>query len=157
TLLIASVSRVYLTVEKMQMGDGRYDSERLLKAAEQNAQQSILFDMETAAKQSGAIVNAVMLGAIAGSGRMPVPVEAFEAAIKHDGKAVESNLRGFRAGLAAARDRLPVPLARSPKRPARPTLAGLETEAAALPEVARAFATEGVRRLVAYQNPGYAR
>ncbi|MGB9369765.1 MAG: 2-oxoacid:acceptor oxidoreductase family protein, partial [Xanthobacteraceae bacterium] len=91
TLLIASVSRVYLTVEKMQMGDGRYDSERLLKAAEQNAQQSILFDMETAAKQAGAIVNAVMLGAIAGSGRMPVPLEAFEAAIKHDGKAVDAN------------------------------------------------------------------
>src|ERR1043165_4772375 len=60
TLLIASVSRVYLTVEKMQMGDGRYDSERLLKAAEQNAQARILFDMETAAKQAGAIVNAVM-------------------------------------------------------------------------------------------------
>ena len=39
TLLIASVSRVYLTVEKMQMADGRYDSERLLKAAEQNAKQ----------------------------------------------------------------------------------------------------------------------
>ena len=106
TLLIASVSRVYLTVEKMQMADGRYDSERLLKAAEQNAQQSILFDMETAAKQAGAIVNAVMLGAIAGSGRLPVPVEAFEAAIKHDGKAVEANLRGFKVGLAAAREQL---------------------------------------------------
>ncbi|MEJ0074814.1 MAG: 2-oxoacid:acceptor oxidoreductase family protein [Alphaproteobacteria bacterium] len=68
TLLIASVSRVYLTVEKMQMGDGRYDSERLLKATEQNAKQRILFDMETAAKQAGAIVNAVMLGAIGGLG-----------------------------------------------------------------------------------------
>src|SRR5437868_14598069 len=55
TLLIASVSRVYLTTEKMQMGDGRYDSERLLKAAEQNAKQRILFDMATAAKETGAI------------------------------------------------------------------------------------------------------
>ena len=45
TLLIASVSRVYLTTEKMQMADGRYDSERLLKAAEQNAKERILFDM----------------------------------------------------------------------------------------------------------------
>src|SRR3954466_10857085 len=62
TLLISSVSRVYLTVEKMPMADGRYDSERLLKAAEQNAKDSILFDMEAAAKQSGAIVNSVMLG-----------------------------------------------------------------------------------------------
>ena len=157
TLLLASTSRVYLTVEKMQMADGRYDSERLIKAAGQNAKEHLLFDMEAAAKQAGAIVNSVMLGAIAGSGRLPIPVEAFEAAIKHDGKAVESNLRGFRAGLAAARDQLPVPLARSPKRPAKPTLADLEAEAAALPEAARAFATEGVRRLAAYQNLDYAR
>jgi indolepyruvate ferredoxin oxidoreductase beta subunit len=157
TLLLASTSRVYLTVEKMQMADGRYDSERLTKAVTQNAKEHLLFDMEAAAKQAGAIVNSVMLGAIAGSGRLPISADAFEAAIKQDGKAVESNLRGFRAGLAAARDRLPVPLARPGKRPAKPTLADLESEAAALPEVARAFATEGVRRLAAYQNPGYAR
>ncbi len=37
TLLISSTSRVYLTVEKMQMADGRYDSERLIKAVGQNA------------------------------------------------------------------------------------------------------------------------
>jgi indolepyruvate ferredoxin oxidoreductase beta subunit len=157
TLLLSSTSRVYLTVEKMQMADGRYDSERLAKAVAQNAKEHLLFDMEAAAKQAGAIVNSVMLGAIAGSGRLPIPAEAFEAAIKRDGKAVESNLRGFQAGLAASRARLPVPLTRSSKRAAKPTLAALEAEAAALPEAARAFATEGVRRLVAYQDAPYAR
>jgi indolepyruvate ferredoxin oxidoreductase beta subunit len=157
TLLLSSVSRVYLTVEKMQMGDGRYDSERLIKAVERNAKEHLLFDMEAAAKQAGAIVNSVMLGAIAGSGRLPIPAEVFEAAIKADGKAVESNLKGFRAGLAAARDQLPVPLSRSGKRAAKPTLGNLEAEAAVLPEAARAFATEGMRRLAAYQNLDYAR
>jgi indolepyruvate ferredoxin oxidoreductase beta subunit len=157
TLLIASVSRVYLTVEKMQMADGRYDSERLLKAAEQNAKAAILFDMETVAKQAGAIVNSVMLGAIASSGRLPMPVEAFEAAIKHDGKAVEANLRGFRAGLAASRERLPASVPRAGKRAAKPTLAMLEAEASASPDVARAIVLEGIRRLVAYQSADYAR
>jgi indolepyruvate ferredoxin oxidoreductase beta subunit len=168
TLLIASVSRVYLTVEKMAMGDGRYDSERLARAVAQNAQEHLLFDMEAAAKQAGAIVNAVMLGAIAGSGRLPIPVDAFEAAIRADGKAVESNLKGLRAGLAAARSplRFPPPLGGvgrvgelrpAAKRSAKPTLAELEAQAAALPEAARAFATEGVRRLAAYQDAGYAR
>jgi len=157
TLLIASTSRVYLTVEKMQMSDGRYDGERLLKAAGQNAKEHILFDMEAAARQAGAIVNAVMLGAIAGSGRLPLPVEAFEAAIKHDGKAVEANLRGFRAGLAAAHEQLPATLPRGARRTAKPTLAALEAEASALPEPARAIVAEGIRRLVAYQNAGYAR
>jgi len=156
TLLLSSTSRVYLTVEKMQMADGRYDSERLIKAVEQNAKAHLLFDMEAAAKAAGAIVNSVMLGAIAGSGRLPIPVEAFEAAIREDGKAVESNLRGFRAGLAAAQANMPAMLARPGKRPAKPTLAELEAKAARLPEPARALATEGVRRLVAYQDALYA-
>src|SRR5881394_842836 len=50
TLLISSTSRVYLTVEKMQMSDGRYDSERRGKSVEQNAAAHLLFDMEVAAK-----------------------------------------------------------------------------------------------------------
>ncbi len=44
------------------------------------------------------MINAVMLGAIAGAGALPIPAEAFEAAIRADGKAVDANLRGFRAG-----------------------------------------------------------
>src|SRR5262249_57955027 len=101
TLLIASLSRVYLTTEKMQMGDGRYDSERLIRAVAQNAREHLLFDMEGAAKSAGAIVNSVMLGAIAASGRLPIPVETLRRAIEQDGKAVQGNLRGFEAGLAA--------------------------------------------------------
>ena len=154
----SSTSRVYLTIEKMQMADGRYDCERLVKAVEQNAKEHLLFDMEAAAKQAGAIVNSVMLGAIAGSGRLPIPVEAFEAAIKADGKAVESNLRGFRAGLAASRAtscrcrwRAPASARRNRR------LQASKPKPRALPEAARAFATEGVRRLVAYQNLDYAR
>ncbi len=84
------------------MGDGRHDSGRLTQAIEQHSQRHILFDMEEIARRSGAIVNAVMLGAIAGCGRLPIPADAFERAIRADGKAVEANLRGFRAGLEAA-------------------------------------------------------
>ena len=157
TLLIASTSRVYLTTEKMAMSDGRYDSERLMQAAAANSRAQVLFDMEAAARSAGAIVNSVMLGAIAASGRLPIPVEAFEAAIRHDGKQVESNLNGFRTGLAVVRDKA-FPVAGQPgKRAAKPTLAALEAHAAALPEAARALATEGVRRLAAYQNLDYAR
>lgn len=157
TLLLSSTSRVYLTVEKMQMGDGRYDSERLMKAVAQNAKQHVLFDMEAVAKQAGAIVNSVMLGALAASGRLPISAEVFEAAIKADGKAVESNLRGFRAGLAAVQEQQPVALHVPGKRAARPTRDALEAEVGAFPVAARDIATEGVRRLVAYQDFDYAR
>src|SRR5215467_6246263 len=102
TLMIASTARSYLVVEKMAMGDGRYDSARLIKAVETHAQSHLLLDVDALAKQSGAMINAVMLGLVAGCGRVPIPAAAFEDAIRAGGKAVDANLRGFRGGLDAA-------------------------------------------------------
>src|SRR5262249_23896303 len=89
TLMIASSARSYLVVEKVAMGDGRYDSARLVKTVETHAQSHLLLDMDALAKQSGAIINAVMLGLIAGCGRVPIPAAVFERAIRADGKAVD--------------------------------------------------------------------
>jgi indolepyruvate ferredoxin oxidoreductase alpha subunit len=158
TTTIASTSRSYLTVEKMAMGDGRYDPERLVAAVEKNSQKTLLLDLEAIARESGAMINAVMLGTIAAAGALPIPADAFEAAIRADGKAVEANLRGFRAGFAAAQagsQRRDEPGKRY--RAAAASLADLESEIAAMPEAARAFMTEGVRRLAAYQDLAYAR
>ncbi len=158
TLAIASTSRFYVMNEKIAMGDGRYDSERLTKALEQHSRAQILIDMAELARKSGAMINAVMLGVIAGSGRLPIAAEAFENAIRADGKAVEANLRGFRAGLDAAR-RAVAPAAEMPKRRAVPaaSLTGLESEIERMPAAAREVIREGVRRLAAYQGLGYAR
>jgi indolepyruvate ferredoxin oxidoreductase, alpha subunit len=158
TTTIASTSRSYLVVEKIAMADGRYDDARLIAAVEKNSQNSLLLDLEAIARESGAMINAVMLGAIAGAGALPIPAEAFEAAIRADGKAVEANLRGFRAGLVAAqggsrRRAEPAKRYREPDA----TLADLENEIIAMPEPARMFMTEGVRRLANYQDLAYAR
>jgi indolepyruvate ferredoxin oxidoreductase, beta subunit len=158
TMTIASTSRSYLVIEKMAMGDGRYDQQRLLQAVEKNSQKTLLLDLEAIAKNSGAMINAVMLGAIAGAGALPIPAEAFEAAIRADGKAVVANLRGFRAGFEAAKSgarQRPDPLKRH--QPASASLADLEREIESMPVAARAFATEGLRRLAAYQDLAYAR
>jgi indolepyruvate ferredoxin oxidoreductase, alpha subunit len=158
TTTIASTSRSYLVVEKMAMGDGRYDQQRLLQSVEKNSKSVLLLDLEAIARESGAMINAVMLGAIAGAGALPIPAEAFEAAIRADGKAVEANLRGFRAGYDAARSGShlrsdPVKRYRAPVA----SLADLENDIARMQEAARAFMTEGVRRLAAYQDLAYAR
>ena len=42
TLMIASTARSYLVVEKMAMGDGRYDSARLIKAVETQDRKSVV-------------------------------------------------------------------------------------------------------------------
>jgi len=158
TMTIASTSRSYLVTERMAMGDGRYDHDRLVAAVEKNSQKSLLLDLEAIARETGAMINAVMLGTIAGTGALPIPADAFEAAIRADGKAVNANLRGFRAGFDAARGGSRAQT-EPPKRAqaASPSLADLETEIAAMPEAARAFMTEGVRRLANYQNLAYAR
>jgi indolepyruvate ferredoxin oxidoreductase, alpha subunit len=158
TTTIASTSRSYLVVEKMAMGDGRYDPERLIAAVKNNSQKALLLDLEAIARESGAMINAVMLGVIAGADALPIPAEAFEAAIRADGKAVESNLCGFRTGLAAARGGARAhSVAGKRAHAAISSLADLEAEIERMPALARAFTTEGVRRLAAYQDFAYAR
>ena len=158
TATIVSTSRSYLVVEKMAMGDGRYDQQRLIQSVEKNSKSSLLLDLEAIARENGAMINAVMLGAIAGAGALPIPAAAFEAAIRTDGKAVDANLRGFRAGFDAARggSHLRADPTKRHQAPAA-SLADLENEIARMPEAARAYMTEGVRRLAAYQDLAYAR
>lgn len=160
THLIASTHRVHAVAEKMEMGDGRYDSAALLRAVEAGSRNRLLFDMEQAAKSAGCIVNAVLLGAVAGSGLLPIAPEVFEAQIKAGGKAVEGNLRGFRLGLEAARGTLPTapPTAAETKRP-HPAVPGCEpvlVRLEGLPPAVRPWVEEGVRRLAAYQDVRYA-
>ncbi len=160
TLMLASTGRSYLVVEKMAMADGRYDGARLVKAIETHAQAHHLLDMEALARQSGAMINAVMLGIIAGCGRLPIPAAAFENAIRADGKAVDANLRGFRTGLEAVQRASAADAEREAAKRDRgdaSSLADLERAIVAdMPAPAREMIVEGARRLVAYQDLGYA-
>ncbi|HEX2653232.1 MAG TPA: indolepyruvate oxidoreductase subunit beta family protein [Xanthobacteraceae bacterium] len=159
TVTIASLHRAYVMAEKTAMSDGRLDPERLIQAVGDNSRQSILFDMDRAARESGAMINAVMLGAIAGSGRLPIPLDAFENAIREDGKAVGNNLRGFQAGLELVRNGIAATPDSPNKRhhPSSSALAAMEREIAAMPALAREVVIEGARRLVAYQDVRYVR
>jgi len=158
THLIGSTSRFYAMDEKIAMGDGRLDPDTLIKTVTEHARDALLVDMDALAKESGSIINAVMLGAIAGSGKLPLTTEQLEEAIRADGKSVDSNLRGFRAGFTAARAKTPPAKQPETKRHAPTTPALLEHEVSySLPALAQATAIEGVRRLIAYQGVPYAR
>jgi indolepyruvate ferredoxin oxidoreductase beta subunit len=141
TTLIASTHRIYATIEKMQMGDGRFDSARVLEAGRQLAKRALLFDMRKLAQDSGTVINAVLFGAMAGSGALPLPREACEQAIRRGGRGAEASLRGFAAGfdIAAGARAAPQPPA-PPKR------------AAEFDEIVRL----GVERLKDYQGQAYA-
>jgi len=141
TTLVASTHRIYATIEKMQMADGRFDSARVLDAGKQLARQALLFDMRKLAQESGTVINAVLFGAMAGSGALPLPREACEQAIRRGGRGAEASLRGFGAGFEIAAGTRATPQPEAPPKRA----SGLE-------EVMRL----GVERLTDYQGKKYA-
>jgi len=102
TTLIASTHRIYTVDEKIALGDGRFDRERIVAAAEALAKRAILADFHKLAASSGAMINAVLFGALAGSGTLPLPRAACEQAIRSAGKGAEASLRGFALGYTAA-------------------------------------------------------
>ncbi len=158
TTLIASTHRVLSIGERVAMADGKFDTGRLLHAVRERSRERILFDMDQAAEESGSVLNAILLGALAGSGKLPVPDSAFESAIRSAGKSVEPNLAGFAFGRAHARGELEQAVRSHHARRA----AGRGVEdlilrvQASLPPVAQPIAEEGVRRLTAYQDRAYA-
>jgi indolepyruvate ferredoxin oxidoreductase beta subunit len=112
TTLIASTHRIYSTSEKMQMGDGRFDNSKVYEAAKVLAKRAVLFDMREIALANGTVINAVLFGAMAGSGSLPLPRAACEAAIRSGGRGAEASLRGFAAGFdLAAGSGQPLPAA----------------------------------------------
>lgn len=150
TTFVASTHRVYATVEKMQMGDGRFDGELALESARQLAKQPVLFDMRELALANGTVINAVLFGAMAGSGALPLSREACEAAIRAGGRGAEASLRGFAAGfgIAAGAPAGGAAAAGRPRAPAR--------QAGGSPLHAQQVIALGVERLKEYQGDAYA-
>lgn len=158
TVLIGSTHRVYAIDEKSAMGDGRASGERIIAAANERAGRFIGFDMDAAADRAGSVISSVMFGALAASGALPFSREAFEAAIVAGGKAIEPNLRGFAAGYDAATGKREAPAQARIERSATTSSGRALQERidARLPQAARFFAIEGVRRMMDYQDAEYA-
>src|SRR2546421_6890436 len=117
TTLIASTHRIYATIEKMQMADGRFEADKVIAAARELAKRAVLFDMRKLAQENGTVINAVLFGAMAGSGVLPLRREACEAAIRKSGRGAEASLRGFTAGYEIALgERQPPEQPGAPKR-----------------------------------------
>ncbi len=164
TTLIASTHRVYAIAEKSAMGDGVADSVALEAACIDAARTFIRFDMAAASERTGSVISAVLFGALCGSAALPFGREAFEATIERGGVGVAASLKAFDEGarLAVAPPQpivatAPPAIAAASAQHAHPAvnalLQRLRTE---FPEPARALLTEGVRRLLDYQDPAYA-
>ena len=155
TTLITSLSRTLTTHEKIALGDGRFDPEKLLAVTREHSRRLIAFDMDEAARAAGTMLSAVMAGAVAAAGILPIPREVFEGVIRDSGVGVEASLRGFgRAFEADAGDGSTS--GREPARPAPSPSSALPPVAAAFPKPIHAMLGAGYARLIDFQDRAYA-
>ena len=175
TTVIASTHRMFAIAEKSAMGDGRFNDERVRRAVQELSRRHVLTDLGKVAERAGTVLSSVLLGAIAGSGALPISRERLRGAIDRAGIAVEANQRGFDAGYRLFEDEAVtgpdlLALGIAPKRDAdaatalpdlpdpassSPVPSSLAARLDALPEPVREFACMGVARAVDYQDPRY--
>jgi indolepyruvate ferredoxin oxidoreductase beta subunit len=154
TTIIASTHRLYSIHEKVATGGGVYDTGRLTDAARAFSRALVAFDALAVSREHGTEVNAVLLGALAASGALPIGALAYRAAIEGKGVGVAANLKGFEVGLDLARRGTravvtpPAPALRSPAR--------FADALAALPGELRPTVGEALARLLDYQDERYA-
>jgi indolepyruvate ferredoxin oxidoreductase beta subunit len=101
----------------------------------------VLFDMRKLAQDNGTVINAVLFGAMAGAGVLPLSRAECEQAFRRGGRGAEASLRGFGAGHDIAARQRPAPAAQVPPK-----------RASELKEVMDL----GVERLKDYQGDKYA-
>ena len=164
TTLIASSHRLYAQVEKAAMGDGRGDSEMVIKSAESAAKNLVCFNMDKLAAEQNSVISSVLFGALAGSNVLPFERKQYEDIIRKGGIAVEANLKGFAAGYEQAQKILAgedqhvqqqtaykLPSANHPR-----VQALLDSIANDFPASSHELLTEGVKRMIDYQDIKYA-
>ena len=164
TTLIGSTHRALAVSEKMVPGDGIANAAEVVAAAEIAAQKLVLADFEALAIGAGSVISASLFGGLAGSGALPFPRAAFEAAIRASGKGVEASLRAFAAGFSAVTTPAPALTQRAaPLRDATPlgpvALVGdwrrLCARADAFPAPVVGMALAGLRKVVDFQSVAY--
>lgn len=162
TTLIASTHRALAVSEKIEPGNGIVNSDEVMAAAGLTAKRFISADFEALAVRNGSVISASLFGALAGSGALPFPREAFEAAIRGGGKGVEGSLRAFAAAYdAAGAPDVPVVekkpgvlMARGPARMME-EWHRLKAKAEALPPPVAEMASPGLRKVVEFQDVAY--
>jgi indolepyruvate ferredoxin oxidoreductase, beta subunit len=175
TTVVCSTHRLYTIHEKTATGRAIYPRERLDALARSAARRLVAFDALVVARERGTEVNAVLLGALAGSGALPVSEAAFRKAIEARGVAVAANLKGFDVGLGlgsgadtsvtegvrgkpqGSPDQTEGVRGKPQGSPEPERRGAFEAEVASLSPAVRAVVEHALPRLVDYQDEHYAR
>lgn len=167
TTLITSSHRVYAMTERIAMGDGRMDSEKLLAGAKAAAQQFIAADFSTMAESFGSLIGPALYGALAASGQLPFTRQQFEATIQRGGIGVASSLQAFDAAYQEAQRQLKGEAVTVQPESAPPSHVHAPSVGPRLKALAQRIESEfrpsahvnlmaGIARMTDYQNEAYA-
>jgi len=154
TLVVSSSARTLTTAEKLQLADGRAPSGELLNVVNRYSRDARILDMAAVAQETGTVLSAVLFGAIAGSGALPFPREAFERTIRKSGKGVDASVRGFESAYEIVAQGQPVPILAGSK--ARTRVAMPEELAREFPAATHEMLAAGYARMLEYQDHDYA-
>ena len=176
TTIVASTHRIFSALEKMPISSGIYSDAKLEKIANEFSKEFIGFNALKLAKSNGLDemgINAILLGALAASGVLPVGEVSHHKAIEGLGIAVESNLTAFRIGWDIVTNKKKIEGAKSqpndwqtfvslreqklgPKR-AEKFKSLLTKTLADYPIHLKEILAEALYRLIDYQSPRYAK
>ena len=172
--VLSSTSRSLTTAEKMPLGDGRTANAELLALVREHSREAQAFDMAQVARETGTVISAVLFGAIAAGGVLPLTRAACEATIRASDKGVAASLRGFAAAFdivsamraerraiddavaAASADLASSAGDAHADRAARAGDATVDTAIASFPADVRELVALGHARLLDYQDRRYA-
>ena len=156
TTILSSSHRALTNLERMQPGDGRFGAQRLVDTLRTNCRVLHLLDMAAVARRCETAVSAVMLGAIAASRCLPIPVAVFEQVLDDGRPGAAASLRGFRESLALV-------VAVGPAGACATRAADADTAPGLAADLARRFPAPvhamlalGHARVLAYQDAHYA-
>jgi indolepyruvate ferredoxin oxidoreductase beta subunit len=152
TTVITAAARVYAISEKIVPGDGSAAAAPVLEALEAAGKRLIVLD----GANGGGPANAVLFGAIVGTGILPLDEPSCRNAITEAGVATDANLAGFAAGLDLARQPV-APTAPLEETDLDPAPEAFAADFDAFPEAMRPVIGHAVARLVDYQDAAYAR
>src|SRR5262249_6869158 len=142
TTVGCSTHRLYTIHQKTATGRAIYPRERLGALARATARRRVGVGAAAGARARAPEGSAVLLGALAGSGALPVSAAAFRKAIESRGVAVAANLAGFDIGLELSRG---------------DDSANEGVRGNPMPSAVRAVVEHAVPRLIDYQDDAYAR
>ena len=158
TTLIASTHRMLAVAEKIVPGDGTTEADEVAGAVRGAAMQLFAADLQKVAADAGSHISASLFGALAGSGALPFPAEAFEQTIRAGGRGAERSVAAFQAALAEPS----APAEAAPGQEEAPSghkapaaQEGFEARLSALPERGQKMTRAGLAKVVDFQDAAY--